>query len=211
VRAVVRRFAAQGAVVLALCLAVVVAFLAADVLRWERQIDHGDLRYASDIGEAGMWVPDTILPTGVSRTLLEVGDDVAFRNAVQRFWLSRPRAPLRRFADVTRRTAAERELARLVGNDASPARRSVVANLRGVLVLEETRGLGVQRSVLLRRAIEHFRQAVVLDRGNDEAKFNLELAMKMLRNAGRTAGGGSSGRPENIAPGAGAATSGGGY
>jgi hypothetical protein len=208
---VVRRFAAPGAVVLALALAVAIALLAADVLRWERQVDRGDLRYASDLGQSGMWTPDTILPAGVSRMLLGVDDDLAFRNAVQRFWLSRPRAPVRRFADVTRRSGAERELARLVSGDASGERRSVIANLRGVLVLEETRGLGVQRSVLLRRAIEHFRQAVTLSASNDDAKFNLELAMKMLRNAGRSAGGGTGGRPENVAPGAGAATSGGGY
>jgi hypothetical protein len=210
-RAVARWFAAPGAVVLALALAVAIALLAADVLRWERQIDRGDLRYASDLGQEGMWTPDTILPVGVSRTLLAVGDDLAFRNGVQRFWLSRPRAPVRQFADVTRRSGAERDLARLVGGEASGERRSVVANLRGALVLEETRGLGVQQSVLLRRAIEHFRQAVALDPSNDEAKFNLELAIKMLRNVGRSAGGGTGGRPENVAPGAGAATSGGGY
>ncbi len=106
------------------------------------------------------WDADTLLPVGVSRGILGLGDDVTFRNAVQRFWLSKPRDPLREFGDVTRRSGAERELARLGENDPSAERRAVALTMRGALLLEEARNTTTQRQVFVRRAIEQFRKAV---------------------------------------------------
>lgn len=207
----VRRLAGPVAVVALLALAVLLALLAADVLRWQRQLERGDVRFASATGEVGMWTPGAVLPAGISRALLGVGDDVAFRKAVQRFWLSRPREPIRRFADITLRSGAERELARAFGSDSSRERRSALANLRGALALEEARGTPVQEAVLLRRAAASFRQAVALDGENDDAKLNLELTLRLLRRAAAGPGGGGGGRAETPASGAGAATSGSGY
>ena len=85
---------AAGAVAVAalvLAAAVLVA-LAADVLRWDRQIRDGDIAYGT--GAAASWEPNTLLPRGVSSSLLGVEDDLAYRHAVDRFWRSKPRDPI---------------------------------------------------------------------------------------------------------------------
>ena len=63
------------------------------------------------------WQPDTLLPRGVSASLLGVSDDVDYRRAVDRFWRSKPRDPIRVFEDVTRRSAAERMLGQTFDRD----------------------------------------------------------------------------------------------
>ena len=83
--------------------------------------------------------------------------------------------------------------------------------MRGALLLEEARNTTTQRQVFVRRAIEQFRKAVVLDPANGDAVYNLELALKLLRRAGADPGGGGEGRAPLPAPGAGAATSGAGF
>jgi hypothetical protein len=183
--------------------------LAADILRWDRGVKDGDLAYASHASVS--WEPDTILPTGISRSLLGVEDDVAYRRAVDEFWRSNPREPLRTFEDVTRRSAAERRLARTGEEDASPTRRSALATLRGALLLEEARNSPTQRQVFVRRAIEQFKRAATLDPANDDAVFDLELSLKLLRLTGEGAQGGGDARSPLPAPGAGASTSGSGF
>ena len=138
-----------------------VAF-AADVLRWDRTMRDGRHRVRRARG-APSWEPNTLLPRGLSRAALGLADDVEYRGAVDQFWKSDPRAPLRVFTDVTRRTAAERRIARLMDDERAPSRRSVLATLRGALLLEEARNSPVQRHVFLRRAIEQFQRASELD------------------------------------------------
>jgi len=185
--------------------------LAVDLLRAENRVDAADAAFTSGVDRSVTWDADTLLPVGVSRGILGLGDDVAFRHAVQRFWLSKPREPLREFADVTRRSGAERELARLGENDPSAERRAVALTMRGALLLEEARNTTTQRQVFVRRAIEQFHKAVVLDRANADAVYNLELALKLLRRGGADPGGGGEGRAPLPSPGAGAANTGTGF
>ena len=138
---------AAGAVAVAalvLAAAVLVA-LAADVLRWDRQIRDGDIAYGT--GAAASWEPNTLLPRGVSSSLLGVEDDLAYRHAVDRFWRSKPRDPIRVFEDVTRRSAAERVLGQAFTNDDNRTRRSQLAVLRAALMFEEGRNSPTQRQV----------------------------------------------------------------
>ena len=97
---------------------------------------------------------------------------------------------------MTRRTAAERRIARLMEDESDAPRRSVLATLRGALLLEEARNSPVQRHVFLRRAIEQFRRASELDPTNADAVFDLELALKLLRETG----GGTAGSGDRRAP-----------
>jgi hypothetical protein len=69
----------------------------------------------------------------------------------------------------------------------------------------------VQREVFVRRAISEFRKAAALDPDNEEALYDLELALRLLRRAGSDSGEGQNARSPLPAPGAGAATSGGGF
>lgn len=193
---------------LVLAAAVLVA-LAADVLRWDRQIRDGDIAYGA--GAAASWEPDTLFPRGVSSSLLGVEDDVAYRHAVDRFWRSEPRNPIRVFEDVTRRSAAERVLGQTFVDDGNRTRRSRLAVLRAALMLEEARNSPTQRQVFVRRAIEQLERAVILDPANDTAIYDLELALKLLRASGSGVAGGGDTRSPLPSPGAGAATSGSGF
>ncbi len=204
-----RPAAGAAAVVALVAVACVLVALAADALRWNRTMHDADVAYAGRA--ASTWEPDTLLPVGVSRSILGVGDDVEFRGAVDQFWKSEPRAPLQVFEDVTRRTAAERRIARLIEADESPSRRSVLATLRGALLLEEARNSPVQRYVFLRRAIEQFQRAAELDPSNGDAVFDLELALKLLRETGGGSAGGGDRRAPLPSPGAGSSTSGAGF
>lgn len=201
-----------GAGVAGLLLAAALAMaLAVDVVRASHRVDVADAAFTSGVDPGVSWSADTLLPAGASRTILGLDDDLSYRAAVQRFWLSKPRDPLKEFADVTRRSGAERVLARLAETDPSPERRAVALTMRGALLLEEARNTTTQRQVFVRRAIEQFQKAVALDPSNDDAVYNLELALKLLRRGGDDPGGGGEGRAPLPSPGAGAATSGTGF
>ena len=203
---------AATAIVLALAGSFVLLALAADLLRWNNDLKRGDAVFAAGApSQQAEWEPETTLPAGVSRSLLGVSDDLAYRGAVRRFWLSRPRQPIRVFADVTRRTGAEREVARVGERDTSRARRAHLAILRGALLLEEARASPVQREVFVRRAITEFKRAATLEPGNEDALYDLELALRLLRRTGSAPGEGGASRSPLPAPGAGAATSGSGF
>jgi hypothetical protein len=199
---------AVGVVLLVVAAALLVA-LAADVLRWDRQLREGDAAYAARA--PADWEPDTLLPNGVSASLLGVTDDLEYRRAVDQFWKSKPREPIRVFEDVTRRSTSERNLGRVFDRDRNRVRRSNLAVLRAALMLEEARNSPTQRQVFARRAIEQLQQAVILDPSNDTAIYDLELALKLLRAGGSGVAGRGDTRAPLPSPGAGSATSGGGF
>jgi hypothetical protein len=200
-----------AAVVLALVASAFLAILAVDVIRWDRQLEQASLRFASGTGQLDMWTADTYLPSNLSGRLLGVEEDVAVRRAVQSFRRSRPRQPAQQFTDVTRRSAAEAELARAVRMSPGRKQEARLANLRGVLRLEEARGAPSETSVLLRRAATSFREAIRKDLGYEDAKFNLELTLRLLQRGGSPSGGGGGGRADTPASGAGTASTGRGY
>lgn len=206
-----RRPAAIAGVVLLVAAAVLVAGLAIDVLRTDRKVASSDVQFTSRLDRSTSWTPETTLPAGVARGILGLEDDLRFRRAVQRFWLSNPRAPLRVFEDVTRRAGAERELAELAEGSVSDLQRSLLLTMRGGLLLEEARSTPSQREVFVRRAIEQFQNAISVDPTNDDAVHNLELSLKLLRQTGQGEGSETEGRSPLPSPGAGAATSGGGF
>jgi hypothetical protein len=204
-----RPAAGAVAVVALIVVAALLAALAADVLRWDRQLRDGDVAYGAAAPAA--WEPDTLLPRGVSGSVLGVEDDVAYRHAVDRFWRSGPRDPIRVFEDVTRRSGAERVLGQTFVSDDDAARKSQLAVLRAALMLEEGRNSPTQRQVFVRRAIEQLERAVTLDPSNDTAIYDLELALKLLRASGTGVAGSGDTRSPLPSPGAGSATSGSGF
>ena len=202
------RIAGPVAVVLAFSVAVLLALVAADVMRTQQALESGDARFGGVAGTKGMWTADTVLPAGAGRALLDIEDDLEFRAAVQRFRFAQPRQEVTQFSQLAVRSGAERVLAR-AALDADQRRGSLLANLRGVLALEEAR-LGNGTGPPLRRAVGHFRRAMELDAGNDDARFNLELALRLLSSTASSSAG-SGERAATPASGAGAASSGGGY
>jgi hypothetical protein len=206
-----RRALGAAAVVVLLALAGLLGVLSLDVLRWRDQLSESELRLAAAPSVRGL-EPDTRLPRGVSGRLLGIRDDLDFREAVQLFRLARPGQPARELRDVALRSRAETALARVGRSGATAAQRSRAALLRGIFAFEEARGNEAQRAVFLRRSLVEFREAIRLDARNEDAKYDLELALRLLQNAESDSGGGAGGqRGDTPAAGAGAASSGSGF
>jgi hypothetical protein len=206
-----RRWIRPAVLVAALLASAFLALLAVDVLRWDRQLEQAELRFASGTGDTRMWTADTYLPSDLSGDLLAVDDDVAVRRSVQAFRTSRPGRPVQQFTHVTLRSAADAELARAVRMEPGSRQEARLMNMRGVLKLEEARGAPAETSVLLRRAAASFRDAIRRDPDYEDAKFNLELTLRLLQRGGAPSGGGGGGRADTPASGAGAASTGRGY
>jgi hypothetical protein len=203
------RLLTLAGVAAAFAVSLLLALLAADVVRADEAIERGDARYGGVAGRSGMWKADTILPSGVSSRLLGLDDDLAYRTAVQRFRFSKPRRAVQAFAELALRAGADRQLARAIREESDPRRQAALLNMRGALALEEAR-LGSDSTPPIRRAVVQFRRAAELDPANHDAQYNLELALRLLRRAGTTSGG-SGERASTPASGAGAGTSGSGY
>lgn len=201
-------FAAIGG---AAVLGLVLLLLALDVSRAERTIEGDDARFLTQPRIEGYWEDTGMLPFGIGRRVAGTQDDVELRRAVQLFWLGRPRDGLTpspaRLAERARAQAALADAEERGGPGTSQ-----VATLLGVLALltppDET-----ERTQVVRAAGSAFRRAIVLDPGNDDAKFNLESILRLVgdqRNRGQ-GGGGSAGQEGTEFGGAAVSRRGSGY
>jgi len=212
--ATLRRPTLVAAALICLALAVGFAVVAADVARWRDALAAGDVRYRTRPQEPDLWTSSTIAPSGLSRAVLGVGDDVAFRRAIRALRLAR----------LEDRTVSDPEVA-LLRNDAQGrleaiaaggddrTRRSRAAGLLGVLGLTRLYSETQDPAALIEEIIASMRLALILDPENDEAKFNLELALQRGRAMQiAEAGGGADPSPGGSgAEGAGAGDPGTGY
>ena len=110
------------------------------------------------------------------------------------------------------RRRAETAAQRVVEAGGDPAERSVASNLLGVLAFENVSLDRPNAAAHAAASVAAFREAVRLDPSNDDAKFNLELALTLL--ADDAAAGTGAGRPgtgASTGSGAGATPPGGGY
>lgn len=176
-----RRLAGWVVVAAALALAAFLGVLAADVLRWRGHIEAADFRASRSPASTKVWIADTRLPRDPAARLLRVKDDVAFRRALQLFRLGNPRRPARTQHDLNIRLAADSRLADVAEADPSAEIRSRAAMLRGILSLESARGESLRASVHLRRALTELKSAIKLDDGNGDAKYDLELVLRLIR------------------------------
>jgi hypothetical protein len=189
-----RRAAGWAAAVAMVAVAGFLAVLAADVLRWRGHLEHTDLRVGRAPANTGIWTVDTRVPGDPAAALLEVDDDVAFRRALQLFRLGNPRRPARTQHDLNVRLAADSRLADVSEADPDRAIRSRAAMLRGILSLESARGEPLRASVHLRRALGALRTAIKLDAANTDAKYDLELVLRLIRVAEEQSPGGRGGQ-----------------
>ena len=184
---------------------VAAAFLVAvavDVDRWRTTISDDDVRYRVFSAD-DLWSPDTVAPLGAGRRLLGVEDDVAFRQALRALRAGELNDPTVSDPNLAvKRTEAAERLESIVVADRDDERRSRAANLLGVLGMtvfnsSPSGGNLTDRSELLLNAIASFEQAIAIDPGNDEAKYNLQVIL--LRGQGLLPTEASAGR--NPAPG----------
>lgn len=195
-------------------LAAFLALLAADVSRWRDALGADDVRYRAAPDVNNLWNPPTFIAPGVTRGMLGVADDLAFRRAVRALRLSR----LEEATDseptlVLQRVEAEARLQALVAAGGDPARRSRAMTLLGVLFLATPVASSEEQAAALKVALTNLQKAIALNPDNNEAKFNLEYALRQ-RSAGLSLRGGAAPNPSgspNRSRGAATGTPGTGY
>lgn len=187
-----------AAAVAALTAGVLALLLALDVGRWETAFTRGDVQFTSAPTRTTLWKANEILPFHPAKRLLGVDDDLVYRQTLRSFYLARPHANRWSETNIDKlRSEATVTLAEFIRNPKNdPRRRSQAANLLGVMAL----GLAAtddpqQRLRFLQYASRSFRGALTMDAKNEDAKFNLELTLRLLRQSPTTTGGGSARGP----------------
>ena len=173
-----RRVALHAGALLCLVVGIFLLLLATDVLRWSNAVQASDVRYRANASAHGLWQIDAIVPGDPGRSLLGIDDDLALRKAVRSLELSRLGSRIHFKPQlILQRADAESRLETLASGGGSRAQRSRAAELLGVLQLASPAN-PQQRSAFLLKAVANLQKAIQLDPGNDEAKYNLEVALR---------------------------------
>ena len=169
--------------VLLLAAGLLLAVAAVDALRWRGLVERDDVAFDRAHGQPGLWRPDTLLPGDPVERTIGVRDDIAFRRALQKWVLARPAQQPRNQHDLALRADADAQLAFVADAGASAETRSRAATLRGVLALEEARTSGPRGAAAIARSLEQFRVAIRLDGTNSQAKYDLELVLRLAQSS----------------------------
>jgi hypothetical protein len=178
-----RRHWAAVAAVCCAGLAAVLVLLALDVHAWQTSLKRDDVRFRAMHSHRSLWQPQTLLPGDPARTILGLGDAVAYRRAVQLFWFSRVGSDPETRQDLpTTRAQAQESLQNVVDSARTAGERSSAANLLGVIVVTSPLVSDPQaQAKTLKRAAEYFQQAISTDPANYDAKQNLQLLLLLSR------------------------------
>jgi hypothetical protein len=176
----------RAAVLAVVCVAAGVALLmlALDARTWHTTVAQDDLRFRALPAHTGLWKPQTSLPGDPASALLGTGDTMAYRRALQLFWYSRIGSNPEERQDLpTLRAEAQQRLQDLTDQGLSAHERSYAANLLGVLVVTTPASAQDKGAIeeILKRAAGYFQQAIRVDAGNDDAKMNLEMVLRITK------------------------------
>lgn len=162
--------------------ALVLIVFAIDVLRTPGWISRDDTRFASaPLRGSGLWNEPGVVATRARLQTLGIGDDLAYRRTVALFARLRPGEADQGVDPEQEIRWAKLQFELTTGSrqNADRRRRSELQNLLGVTLLARYLYASPdQRNMLLSNAVGAFRAAVELDSRNDDAKLNLELAMR---------------------------------
>ena len=211
---IARRIALGAGALGCIALAVTLTLLAIDASRWHEAFDSGDVRFRGMPADERLWRPEELVPFDAGRRSLAVQDDIDFREAVRALREAELEDPVVSDPEVAiRRNEAQARLEAIVARDTDDSRRSRAAGLLGVLGLARFVYETQEREALLSATIANLTRAIALDPGNDEAKYNLELAYQRGRGLELTeASAGSNAAPGGEgSKGAGAGQPGSGY
>jgi hypothetical protein len=206
---VIRRNGHLIAAALCALAALFLVLLGAQLVRWHRQVARDDALFQATPGRSGLWRVSRDPPLDPARAILGLDDDLAYRHALQLYWRAKPRPegyqPLLANYIATAQTA----LGRIADTDPDPRRRAIALNLSGVLLLSGTPPQEPQGRVsFLDAGVSAFAGATRLDADNADVKFNLEFAIRAVREAqldlpGLIHGGSNIGAGQGTAGGAG--------
>ena len=209
-----RRAALLAAAVACLVAASLSFVLAADVVRVRNAVAAGDVEFRAAPGSPDLWRAEASVPMNAAERLLGLEDDIEFRRAVRSLRLARLEDPTVSDPDLAlRRNVAQARLEAIAAQDGDRIRRSRAAGLLGVLGLARLVTETQDRDALLQSTLADLEFAIALDPHNDDAKFNLELALQRGRGIRlEEASGGGTPTPGGAgAKGAGAGDAGTGY
>jgi hypothetical protein len=175
-----RRRALQIVAVLAVPLAIALALLAVDVLLVPREVGTDDTRFeGAPLRQRSPWEDVGFLPEEVSTRLLDIEDDLDYRKTIwlyartdpRRVQITSPEQEALRGQVVVELTLRSKE-------EPDPKRRSQLLNLHGALTMGRFSSDPRERDANLISAVDSFRSAIRLDPSNDDAKVNLEFALR---------------------------------
>jgi hypothetical protein len=174
-----KRAVLLGGVAVCLLLAVFLVVVAVDVVRSRQALASGDDRYMSAPRDGSLWEPGALGASTISRKVLGVDDDLAFREAVRALRLSQRDDPSDASPEaVLRRAKAQKLLEDVIADDSDAGRRSRAMSLLSVLLLSTPAADREERATIQRIALEHLKKAIEIDPTNDEAKYNLEVVLR---------------------------------
>jgi hypothetical protein len=175
-----RRRAVQIVAVLCVPVAIALALLAVDVLLVPGEVRADDTRFeGAPLRQRTPWEDVGLLPEDVSARLLDIEDDLDYRRTILLYARTDPR----RVQITTPEQEALRgqvvvELTLRSRNEPDPERRSQLLNLHGALTMGRFSSDPRERDANLISAVDSFRTAIRLDPDNDDAKINLEFALR---------------------------------
>jgi hypothetical protein len=172
----------RGALAL-LCLAgaAFLVLLGLDARAWGTRIAADDLRFRHQTTGVKLWQRTDLAPFGAARSLLGIDDDLLYRRGLLAFRVGRPREPLFIQAVTTQRIRAQIALEKYYNESRDPRRKAQAANLIGVLGFAAATQDAGQQSTFLNDAVASFKRAMLFDPGNEDAYYNLELALDQLK------------------------------
>jgi hypothetical protein len=196
----IERIAMGALAAVCFLLALGLGLLALDVHRTRAAITSGDVDYRISPETHGLWTASTVVPFDLAVSLLGTEDDVELRRAVRSVRLARLDDFSASISDpevALIRNDAQARLDAIVASDGDAKQKSRAAGLLGAMGLARLVVETQDRAALLGSAVANLQLAIALDPENNDAKYNLELALQRARGLQLTEGAGG----QNPSPG----------
>jgi hypothetical protein len=185
----VKRAAPVVGAVVCLALAAVLLLLAADIMRWRSALRADDVSYRATPG-GDLWKPTALLPFGVTRSVLGINDDLQFRQALRALRLAKLEDASNSDPKlILARADAQARLEAIATSGGDPARLSRALDLLAVLQLATPSANPQERASVLKTAVANLQRAIALDPADDNAKYNLEAALRRSSGVQQVQGG----------------------
>ena len=166
-------------IVVLAALAAVAALIARDAAAIRHGMERGDLAFEASPAAERLWRFETTIPK--ANELIGIKDDLIYRRALRTFAVDdrRPQNPYD-FSRPAFRAEAQAALGHAERSGLTPAQRSKLATLAGVLYFDEAVSDPVNGPNLIRQSLAHFQRAVRTDPTSSEAKYDLEFLLRVL-------------------------------
>jgi len=172
------------AALILLGLAFAFAVLALDVRGWQSTLARDDIGFRARPSLVTLWESPATIPWDPARAVLGLGDALAYRRALQRYWFEQVGTQQAKGVDLTvARAVTQTELQELTTGASSATERSTAANLLGIMTVRSRTTTSGELAKALERAASYFRLAIADDPANWTAKANLELLLRLKKPA----------------------------